>query len=183
MTRSRVSLAALFGAVVMLPLAAAAVDLPKPGLAETNGKVSVGAPAPPLSGTDIGGRTITPETFKGRPVLVDFGSVFCSSCQETIKDLARLEKVYKATDLALVVVTDGAAPPKVMENVFGNLGATYTVIRDEGSRLFESFGVRLIPFQVAIDRQGIVRKIHNGFTPELEAVLGLKELAGSGAAK
>ena len=42
--------------------------------------------------------------------------------------------------------------------------------------------MKLIPFQVVIDRQGIVRKIHNGFTPDLEAVLGLKELSGLGAA-
>ena len=69
-----------------------------------------------------------------------------------------------------------------MDNVFGKLGATYTVIRDEGSKLFEGYGVKLIPFQVVIDRQGIVRKIHTGFDPDLESVLGLKELAGPGAA-
>jgi peroxiredoxin len=115
-------------------------------------------------------------------VLVDFSSLFCSSCQETIKEFVRLEKVYTSTDLALVVVTDGAASPKAMNNIFGNLGATYTVIRDEGSKLFESYGVTLIPFQVVIYRQGIVRKIHTGFTQDLEAVLGLKELAGPGSA-
>ena len=175
-------LAATFVLILLLPLSAAGADLPKTGLAETNGTVSVGAPAPPLVGTDITGRAVTLETFKGRPVLVDFGSLFCVSCQQTIKDFARLEKVYRATDLALVVVTDGASSPKAMNNVFDTLGATYTVIRDEGSRLFDSYGVTLIPFQVVIDRQGIVRKIHNGFASDLEAVIGLKELSGLDAA-
>ncbi len=60
------------------------------------------------------------------------------------------------------------------------LGATYTVIRDEGAKLFDGYGVKMIPFQVVIDRQGVVRKLHTGFDPELETVLGLKELAGLG---
>ena len=176
-----VLLAATLALILAQPFPAAG-GLPEPGLTETNGVLSVGSPAPPLVGTDIKGRAITAETFKGRPVLVDFGSLFCSSCQETIKEFVRLEKVYKSTDLALVVVTDGASSPKAMNTVFDTLGATYTIIRDEGSKLFDSYGVTLIPFQVVIDRQGIVRKIHNGFASDLEAVFGLKELAGPGAA-
>lgn len=171
------------GCVLLLPSLAFALDLPKPGLTESNGAVTVGKPAPPLAGKDIKGRAITAETFKGRPVLVDFGSIFCSSCQETIKEFVRLEKAYGSTDLALVVVTDGASSTKAMNNLFRQLGATYTVIRDEGSKLFESYGVTLIPFQVVIDRQGVVRKIHNGFNADMEGVFGLRELSGLGAGK
>ena len=40
----------------------------------------------------------------------------------------------------------------------------------------------LIPFQVVIDRQGIVRKIHNGFNADMENLFGLRELSGLGAA-
>ena len=170
------------GWVLLLPSMAFAVDLPKTGLAETNGAVTVGKPAPPLVGTDIKGRVVAAESFKGRPVLVDFSSIFCSSCQETIKEFVRLEQAYKSTDLALVVVTDGASSTKAMNNLFGQLRATYTVIRDEGSKLFEGYGVTLIPFQVVIDRQGIVRKIHNGFNADMENLFGLRELSGLGAA-
>lgn len=175
-------LVATLGLVLALPFAAVGAGLPRPGLAQTNGTVSVGQPAPPLVGTDVKGAVITTETFKGRPVLVDFGSLFCLSCQEVLKDFARLEKAYQGSDLALVVVTDGMASPQTMSDVFGSLGATYTVIRDEKTKLFDSYGVRMIPFQVVVDRQGIVRRIHNGFAPDLEAVLGLKELVGVGAA-
>lgn len=181
MTRAGGILAAMLGVAFTLPLPAVGADIPLSGLADTNGAVSVGEPAPAIVGVDIKGAAITADTLKGRPVLVDFGSLFCVSCQQTIKEFARLEKAYKATDLALVVVIDSTSSPKVMASAFGNLGATYTVIRDEGSKLFESYGVKIIPFQVVIDRQGIVRKIHTGFDPELEAVLGLKEFAGPGA--
>jgi peroxiredoxin len=175
-------LVATLGFVLALPFMAVGADLPQPGLAETNGTVSVGQSAPPVVGTDMKGVAITTETFKGRPVLVDFSSLFCISCQDTIKEFARLEKLYKGTDLVLVVITDGTSSPKVMSNIFGNLGSTYAVIRDEGSKLFDSYGVRIIPFQVLIDRQGIIRKIHTGFNPEMESVLGLKELASAGTA-
>lgn len=173
-------LAAVLALTLTQPFLAAGAGMPLSGLMDTNGTVSVGAPAPAIVGSDIKGAAITAETFKGRPVLLDFGSLFCVSCQQTIKEFVRLQKDYQATDLALVVVTDSLTSSKVMASTFASLGATYTVIRDEGSKLFESYGVKIIPFQVVIDRQGIVRKIHSGFDPEMETVLGLKELAGLG---
>ena len=182
MKRVGVLCAALLGMTLTSPFSAACADIPLSGLVETNGIVAVGSPAPPLAGADMKGVAITPETFKGRPVLVDFSSLFCVSCQQTIQEFGRLEKLYQATDLAFVVVTDSSAQPKVMANVFGSLGGTYTVIRDEGAKLFDSYGVKIIPFQVVIDRQGIVRKLHAGFDPELETVLGLKEFAAAGTA-
>jgi len=173
-----VLLASAAALMLALPHPAGGADVPRSGLAQTNGTVSVGAPAPPLTGTDIAGRAITAAMFTGRPVLVDFGSIFCISCQQIMKEFVRLERDYRATDLALVMVTDSIASPAVMTNAFAGIGASYTVIRDEGSRLFDSYGVKLIPFQVLIDRQGIVRKIHTGFDPEWEAVVGLQEFAG-----
>ena len=48
-------------------------------------------------------------------------------------------------------------------------------------RVLTPAGVSVL-VKVVIDRQGIVRKIHNGFAPDLEAVFGLEELSGLGAA-
>ena len=155
----------------------------KAGLMETNGTVRVGQPAPGFAGVDLSGRKISPESLRGRPVLLDFGSIFCPNCQETIREFARLREAYRGTDLELIMVTDGAASVETMQNFFRNLRATYAVIRDRDQSVTAAFGVRTIPFQVAIDRKGIIRKLHFGFTAELERVLDLPGLAGAPPAR
>jgi peroxiredoxin len=170
------------GAVAFLLLDGAtlvsAVTLPPHGLMESNGTVRVGRPAPAFAGKDLSGRTVSLESLRGRPALLDFGSIFCPNCHETIREFARLEKAYRDTDLQLVVVTDGAASVETMRNFFGNLNATYTVIRDRDQSVTKAFGVKYIPFLVAVDRDGVVRKLHFGFAPDLEETLDLRALAG-----
>lgn len=169
------AMTALLCLVVAVPVLAA--DKPKTGFMETNGTIKVGQTAPPISGEDLDGAKVTPESFRGRPVFMDFSSIFCGSCQETIREFRRLQDVYKDTDLALVIVVDGAAPPPTLRNYFRQLGARYTVIRDKEYALFGSYGVSMIPFQVVIGRDGKILKIHVGFNPEMETVMELKKLA------
>lgn len=153
----------------------AADDMGK-GFMKTNGTITVGQAAPAIIGEDLDGKKITVESLKGRPVFMDFSSIFCASCQDTIKEFKHLQEIYKGTDLELIIVVDGAASVKALKNYFKELGATYTVIRDQGYVLFEGYGVSNIPFQVVIDRKGTIQKIHVGFDPKMEAVMGLKEL-------
>jgi peroxiredoxin len=147
------------------------------GFRETSGPIAVGQAAPPIAGEDLDGRKIEPERFRGRPVFMDFSSIFCPSCQETIREFRRLQEAYKDTDLELVVVVDGDTPPKALKSFFAQSGARYTVVRAPENLLFERFGVDSIPFQVAIDRKGIIRKIHVGFDPGMEGAMGLEALA------
>lgn len=168
-------------AVLALTLSRAATipaaNPPKTGLMQTNGTVRVGQPSPAFSGEDLSGRKISRESLRGRPVLLEFGSIFCPNCQETIREFVHLKEAYRKTDLELIVITDGAASVETMQNFFRNLKATYTVIRDRDQSVTGAFGVQAIPFQVSIDRNGIIRNLHLGYTPELEKVLDLPGLA------
>jgi thiol-disulfide isomerase/thioredoxin len=166
----------LLAAVPATADGATAASPPGKGLVKTNGTVTVGRAAPPITGEDLEGKPVATDAFKGRPVLLDFGSIFCPSCQETLREMKRLEDAYRGTDLALVVVVDSETPVKALRAFFGGIGAGYTVIRGPESALFRRYGVDTIPFQVLIGRNGKVRKIHVGFDPKMEAGMGLKEL-------
>jgi thiol-disulfide isomerase/thioredoxin len=157
-----------------------AAEPPGSGFLMTNGTVTVGLDAPAVSGEDLEGRPVPAGRFRGRPVLLDFGSIFCPSCQETLREMKRLEDAYRDTDLALVVVVDGDTPVKALRAFFRGIGAGYTVLRSPGSALFRSYGVDTIPFQVLVGRDGKVRKIHAGFDPGMEEAMGLRETAGGG---
>jgi thiol-disulfide isomerase/thioredoxin len=145
---------------------------------KSNGTVTVGRAAPPVTGEDLDGKPVAADAFKGRPVLLDFGSIFCPNCQETLREMKRLEDAYRGTDLALVVVVDGETPVRALKAFFGGIGAGYPVIRGPDSDLFRRYGVDAIPFQVLIGRNGKIRKLHVGFDPKMESVMDLRRLVG-----
>jgi cytochrome oxidase Cu insertion factor (SCO1/SenC/PrrC family) len=168
----------LLAALPAPAVGATAASPPGKGFVKSNGTVAVGRAAPPISGEDLEGKPVSADGFKGRPVLLDFGSIFCPNCQETLREMKRLEDAYRDTDLALVVVVDGDTPARALKAFFGGIGAGYTVIRGPGSELFRRYGVDTIPFQVLVDRNGKVRKLHVGFDPKMETVMGLRKLVG-----
>jgi peroxiredoxin len=177
--RSVFAAAAILGVIIAAGSpAAGAPSPPKTGLLETNGTVRVGQAAPPVGGLTLNGARFDSAGLRGRPFLLDFSSIFCGSCQETIRDFKRLKEAYKKSDLELIVVVDGATPAQTIRNFFEKLGVSYTVIRDADGSLTAAYGVTTIPFQVAVDRAGIIRKIHQGFDPQIERTVDLPALVG-----
>ncbi len=170
-----------FLALLLTAATATAASLPKRGFIEASGSVRIGRALPSFSAVDLDGKPVSAASLKGRPVLIDFGSIFCGFCQETLAEFKRLEDAYKETDLVLVVVVDGLAPVPTLKNYFKHLKANYAVIRDADQSLSKLFGVETIPFQVSVDRKGTVRKMHVGFNPQLEQAMDLYRLIDTSA--
>ena len=143
----------------------------KSGLMGDNEVIKVGQKAPAIETIDLDGNKFSLESFKGRPLLVDFGSVICEACGEMVKEINRVQKKYAGTDLEFVMIADGAVPVEMTRDFFARLGATFTLVRDANWSYFEAYGVTVVPFKVTIDRQGKIRSMHLGYTGDLDKVL------------
>ena len=143
----------------------------KSGLMEGNGVIKVGQMAPPIETIDLEGGKFSLESFKGRPLLVDFGSVICEACGEMVKEITRVQKKYADTDLQFVMIADGAVPAEMTRDFFSRLGATFTIVRDANWSYFEAYGVTVVPFKVTIDREGLIRALHVGYAADLDKLL------------
>ena len=138
---------------------------------EANEVIRVGQKAPAIDIIDLEGRKFSLESFKGRPLLVDFGSVICEACGEMVKEINRVKKKYAHTDLEFVMIADGAVPAEMTRDFFSRLGATFTIVRDANWTYFEAYGVTVVPFKVTIDREGKIRNIHLGYGADLDKLL------------
>jgi peroxiredoxin len=143
----------------------------KSDLMGDNEVIKVGQKAPPIETIDLEGKKFSLESFKGRPLLVDFGSVICEACGEMVKEISRVKKKYAGTDLEFVMIADGAVPAEMTRSFFSRLGATFTIVRDANWTYFEAYGVTVVPFKVTIDREGIIRSMHLGYTGDLDKVM------------
>jgi thiol-disulfide isomerase/thioredoxin len=134
-----------------------------------------GNPAPELVATQGYGTFPGLDAWKGRVVLVDFFAHWCGPCKAAFPSMKALYEDLKPKGLEVVGFTTfygyyGDAkdikPTEEFEKMAGfisEFGLPWTV--QFGARTnFENFGVTGIPTVAVIDKKGIVRKLHIGYS-------------------
>ena len=121
---------------------------------------------PLLSYDDWLGVRPTAESLQGRVVLVDVFTFGCYNCQNITPNLRALHRMKSTSQLALVGIhTPETAYERDRGNVVENLkrqGIVWPVAIDNGSRLWDAYGIEYWPTQLLFDRSGRLRKVVEG---------------------
>src|SRR5271156_193743 len=128
------------------------------------------APAvlPDLSGATawINSPPLTPESLRGKVVLVDFWTYSCINCLRTLPYIRAWNEKYKDKGLVIIGVhTPEFAFEKDEANVrkaVKDLGITYPVAMDNDYRIWRSFHNEYWPADYFIDATGRIRFHHFG---------------------
>lgn len=118
--------------------------------------VQVGEQAPSVSGRDIRGNQVSPETLKGKVVVLYFWTNSC--CGETLKE--DLEPVYrrnKDKGLAVIAVNE-FDEEKDLVSIAATNGLSVPIMVDAGSALAKDFTVFAFPTAFILDRNGTLRQ-------------------------
>lgn len=166
--------------LLLSAVALPAADEPifRTGPVASNGPLTVGRPFPSFTATDIEGKELSIDRLKGKTVLLDFGSIFCGECQAMAKEMKTLQERRRGDGLVIVMVVGGSRNKDAVRSFFRNLKVPYQAVFDADSTLFDRYGITQIPFQVVVDRDGIVRTLHAGRPANESAILGLDALLG-----
>lgn len=124
------------------------------GCAEERG-VKIGASAPPIHGTDIGGASVTPARLKGKTVVVYFWTDSC--CGDSLKQLEPFYSRNKGRGLELVAVNE-VDSKEAITSYASRHKLTFTMLPDEGAMLFKEYNVVGFPTVLILDREGVVRE-------------------------
>jgi peroxiredoxin len=125
----------------------------------------VGEPAPEIRLTDLEGRHVSLEDFRGQEVLVLFCSPGCGFCQAMMPDLREWEAAPPEGAPKLLVVSDES----VEENKA--MGLSSPVVVDDEYEVWDDFDVGGTPSAVLVDAEGrIASKMVMGVTPVLELI-------------
>lgn len=131
----------------------------------------VGESAPEVRLSDLEGREVSLEDFRGEEVLVLFWSPDCSFCQEILPNLKEWEAVPPEGAPRLLVVSDGT----VEDNEA--MGFSSPVVLDHTYAVSDAFGAGGTPSAVLVDAEG---RIASEVVVGTSAVL---ELASSGRSR
>ncbi len=127
------------------------------------GSVEEGRPAPLFSVPALEGEgTLSLAEHRGKIVYLDFWASWCAPCLTGMPLIDELRQEFDARDFVVLAVNvDG--DPKQARKLLRRRPVGYASASDPEGRLPEQFGLRTMPTSYLIDRQGVVRYVHEGF--------------------
>jgi cytochrome c biogenesis protein CcmG, thiol:disulfide interchange protein DsbE len=102
-----------------------------------------------FSGTTLDGKTLDLETYRGKPVVVNFWASWCGYCEAEMPDLLAFAAAHPGVAVVGVNVNDDEAAAR--ESVAG-WGLTFPSVYDPEGRIFAQFGTEGLPTTVFFDK-------------------------------
>lgn len=134
---------------------------------------------PHFSGADLTGAMVDTKSFAQKLILIDFWSVYCSSCVQEMPHIVNLYTKYKDRGLQCIGIDLDPMMPaaKVRKFLEGqDFPMPYPNIQDNKRQIMGLLGVSMLPTTILVDPAGIVRLFHVGYKPGYEKELEEKVL-------
>lgn len=126
---------------------------------------AVGKKAAEFTLPDVSGGEVALQSFRGKVVLLNFWATWCGPCREELPELQRVQEKFRKRGLAVVAVT----VDNELENVRSFLkkyDLKLQALWDQRKKVVEAYGVEKMPSSFLIDRNGVIRFIHRGYSAE-----------------
>ncbi len=134
--------------------------------------VESGGVAPTVSLPRLGSANPPPAiaSLRGRVVYVDFWASWCVPCRLSMPALDSLYRKHSAAGLTVIGVNKDTSAEDA-QKFLKRVPVGFPLARDEQDAVAKAFDVKAMPSGYLIDRKGVVRKVHRGFTVETSRAL------------
>jgi thiol-disulfide isomerase/thioredoxin len=129
-------------------------DFPDPEK-DFGGPDLAGTPAPALKLKSNGGEVISLDSFRGKPVLLDFWATWCGPCVAALPQLAEIDREARGTNLVLLAIDRDEEADKAAA-FLTNKGYTWRNFHDGDGSIEKMVGTSGIPRYLLIDAGGKV---------------------------
>ncbi len=101
-------------------------------------------------------------TYRGKVVLVDFWASWCAPCKASFPALSKLHQTYAKQGLVIIGigVDDEASAYRTFT---ARNKVSFSLVHDAQHRAAEYFNPPTMPTSYLIDRNGVIRYLHQGF--------------------
>jgi peroxiredoxin len=142
------------------------------GLTLPAAALEAGAPLPDLSAAQLGepARQVALKSFKGQVVYVDFWASWCVPCRLSMPALDSLYREHRGRGFTVIGVNKDVSAEDAAR-FLKRVPVTFPLVQDAADQAARAFDVKAMPSGYLVDRRGVVRKVHRGFTAETAAQL------------
>lgn len=105
---------------------------------------------------------VTMRGLRGKVVIVDFWASWCEPCREELPALDALYRRYAAQGLRVVGVSQDRQN-RSLARFLQQHAVSFTIVHDAQNRVANRWRPPRMPTSYVVDREGIVRHVHEGF--------------------
>lgn len=142
-----------------------------------------GAPLPALSAPRLAdAQPLALQSFRGQVLYVDFWASWCVPCRLSMPRLDALQRKHGARGFSVVGVNKDHSVADA-QRFLQRVPVGFALVHDAQDALAKAFDVKAMPSGYLVDRRGIVRRVHRGFTAQTATALEreIEELLGEPA--
>jgi len=110
-------------------------------------------PAPPLSLTDLDGKTWDLPALQGRAVLLNFWATWCEPCREEMPSLEALAKRHRSDPVAVLTVNYQESETGI-RRFLERVPIALPILLDRDGSTTKAWTPRVFPTTVLVDRSG-----------------------------
>jgi peroxiredoxin len=129
------------------------------GLDNAGTGVAPGQMAPNFTLTLEDGRTLTMESLRGRPVLINHWATWCGPCRVEMPEIVEAAKAHP--DLVVLAVNMMEARSQI-EPFAAEFGLEIPVVVDPDAKVRDLYAVRGLPTSIVVDREGRISSVWAG---------------------
>lgn len=159
-----VALAAAVALGTLVALDLSGRSAPQPTPIRVGGSPLLGRPAPPLELAGLDGGIVSLESFRGRPVIVNFWASWCEPCKEEFPLFRRARDAHAEAGLEILGVLHDDSDEAARRFVAAQ-GAPWPILVDPTDAAYNAYLVPGLPTTYYVDRAGIVRAVSFGPPP------------------
>lgn len=131
-------------------------------------KVLINLPAPIFKLSDLEGKQVALDEFKGKTVILDFWATWCGPCIVSFPTMQKLVDKYKNNaDVKFIFINSLDYDDKLVEKVKEFLAYDnyhfYVLLDDKYYQTFHDYAIQGLPTKVIIDKKGNIRFMYVGW--------------------
>jgi cytochrome c biogenesis protein CcmG, thiol:disulfide interchange protein DsbE len=141
---------------------------------KTEGGGLVGKPAPEIDAEFVSGNGAKSiKDSSGTVTIVDFWGTFCHPCKKSFPKLQEMADTQAGKLNVIAVSQDDTDTKKEEISKFGEeTKVSFPIVWDKDKKTFNAYGKpEKMPTSVIVDKKGVVRFVHGGYTDEEAAVV------------
>jgi len=145
--------------ILLVALIATFVGVIAYSLRDTSAKE--GGPAPEFAIKSDSGDSVTPVSFGGKVLVLNFWATWCPPCIQEIPSLDRFQKEFAGSGVKVVAVSIDKNPQKY-KNFLDHVRVSFATARDPDAEVSSRYGTFQIPETYIIKDGRIMRKYAEG---------------------
>jgi cytochrome c-type biogenesis protein len=117
--------------------------------------LSAGDPAPAYAARSMAGDTVSLESLKGGPVVLNVWATWCIPCKEEMPALQQLHRQFADSGLRILGVSvDAGGADRAIRRFVEELGITFQILWDPDQRVSHTFRTIGVPETFLVDGSG-----------------------------